>query len=181
MRNTRLFFLVLAVALVWAWSLPLVAQTDAGAGEDKYAKAKQVRKYLKQAVRELDAGDTEQALVCLDSVFLLDDSNADAHYYKALAFAHSGDTASARETLTAGVSKAPMSSKLKLFMAQFHLAASEIEQARSMVDAVLAIKPREGEALYLKGLVLLGQGDTTQALELLQKAAEIGLAKGGKR
>ena len=181
MRNAQRIFVVIAIVLVWALSQPLVAQTDAGAGDDKYARMKQVRNYLKQAVEGLDSGDNEKTMACLDSVFQLDDDNADAYYYQALAFVHSGDTASARETLVAGASKAPMSSQLRLFMAQIHLAAAEIEQAGSMVDAVLAIKPREGEALYLKGLVLLGQGDTTLALESLQKAAEIGLATGGDK
>jgi Tfp pilus assembly protein PilF len=180
MRNAQRLSLVLAVALIWALSLPLMAQTDAGSGVDKFAKMKQVRKYLKQAVDGLDIGDIDKAMVYLDSAFLLDDSNADAHYFKALALMQTGDTASASETLTAGISMAPMSSRLKLLMAQIHLAAAELEQAKALVDAVLAIKPRQGEALYLKGLVLLGQGDTTLALESFQKATEIGLAKGGK-
>ena len=52
--------------------------------------------------------------------------------------------------------------------------------ALELLNAVLAIKPKEGEALYLKGLALSHQGDTTQAVELYQKALDISLSKGSK-
>ena len=72
--------------------------------------------------------------------------------------------------LETGVEEAPLSSRLKLLLARLRLAEGRMDAAGGLVDDVLSVKPREEEALYLKGLIALERGDTTRAIDSWQKA-----------
>lgn len=167
-RILVVFVLVVAVAAA------------ASAQDDKYAKRKAARKLLKTAVENIDSGQYGVAMTILDSVLVVDAKNADAFYYHGLALIYSGDTALATQTLTEGTVVAPMSSRIKLMLARLHLKAGEYALAESLVSAVLAIKPREGEALYLKGSIALAQGDTAAAVASFEHALQAAMPEGGK-
>ena len=77
--------------------------------------------------------------------------------------------------LAEGVENAPLSSRLKLFLARLKLAQGDLEGATELLDQVLAIKPKEGEALYLRGLACLDRGDTLQAMEEWESALRFSL------
>ena len=170
----------LHLVLVAVLAVTVVVSAQEGAGDDKYAKLKQTRSLLKAAITDIDSGTYAPALVALDSVLALDPANADAYYYKGLATARAGDTAGAIALLSEGTSAAPLSSRLKVFLARLYLSTGEVDLAAGLIDAVLAIKPREGEARYLKGLTQLSQGDTSGAATSFEKALEIALPGDGK-
>ena len=67
--------------------------------------------------------------------------------------------------LAKGIEKSPLSSRLKLLLARSMIAEEQLAEASELIDAVLAIKPKEGEALFLKGIVFLAQGDTLKAIQ----------------
>jgi tetratricopeptide (TPR) repeat protein len=79
--------------------------------------------------------------------------------------------------LTVGIEKAPRSARLKLLAARLKLKGSDLESAMSLTEAVLAINPNQAEALYLKGLILMGQNDTVAAAPILEEAIRIALSK----
>jgi len=169
--------LVLALATLGA------VVTVAGPGytqANQDAVPRDSREHLKQARVALDEGAYAAAIAQADSVLAIDAVNADAFYYKGLAQVAVGDTAATVATLTRGVGVAPMSSRLKLFLARMYMAAGDLDGTDALVDAVLAIKPREGEALYLKGMVHWKRGELTEALELFDRSLEIGLAARGR-
>ena len=149
------------------------AQTDEDvARQARRQKMATCRAFLKTALASMDEGRYTEAEIALDSVLICDPDNPDAYYHKARIALHGDatDTTAAASALTTGVERAPRSTRLKLLLARVHLAGGKFDDAATLLDDVLAIKPREGEALYLKSLVLLNRADTTQALELMEKA-----------
>ena len=79
------------------------------------------------------------------------------------------------DTLTDGVRVAPLSSRLKILLGRLELLGGNVERASELTEGVLAIKPREGEALYLLGLIQLAEGDTTEAMDSWHRALEVSL------
>lgn len=169
-----------ATLLVLLLAASLCGQSDSPSGDDKQARLKLVRQHLKQAIKEAKSEQYPEALASLDSVLAIDEKNADAFYYKSLVFVHSGDTAAATEVLVEGTSKAPFSARIKLLLARLYLVDGKTDQAVQLIDTVLAIKPRLGEALYLKGMASAILSDSAAAVEALAKALEITLAGGGR-
>ena len=177
-RKLPLYLSILAV-FVLSWA-PALAQTDDPARADKRARLKQTRKLLKSATKATENGEYEKALAELDSVLALDDSNPDAYYYKGVAFTESADTAAAMAVLATGSEMAPLSSRIKLLLSRLLVSQGRAGEAAPLIDKVLAIKPREGEALYIRGLILMEQGDTTAAVASFQKALDVALGQESK-
>jgi Tfp pilus assembly protein PilF len=159
-----------AVLLTAALPAPVAGQSDDTDRQATIARMKQCRLFLKSANEYLGEGDFDSALIVLDSVLACDPKNPDAFYRKGEIFLAKGDTASAESAYAAGVSKAPLSARLKLSLARLKLAGGKDEEAAGLVDDVLAINPRSGEALYLKGITLLNAGDSAQAITQFQIA-----------
>lgn len=149
--------------------LTAFAQVD-GSDSDRKAILKLCRNLLKNAVTQMDSGNYDAALANLDSVFQCDPGNPDAFYYKALILGWRSDSASVMETLSEGTEKAPLSTRLKLMLARYLISRGSLDEAAVQIDMVLAIKPKEGEALFLKGLILEKQDDTNGALEMYRNA-----------
>jgi len=147
--------------------------------DDRKAMIKMCRSLLKEAVAEIDGGRFEPAVALLDSVFQCDPSNPDAFFYKAQILGWQADTAGVMELLASGVEKAPLSARLKLMLARYKIAVGSLEEASKLIDGVLAINARSGEALYLKGRIYQEQGDTLQAIETYKLALEH--TKGGTK
>lgn len=99
-----------------------------------------------------------------------DPNNADALFHFGRLMLWQGDSAGAISMLEAGVKEAPLSSRLKLLLARLKLAEGDIDVAAGLVLDVLSVKPREGEALYLRGRILLERGDTTRAVDSWEEA-----------
>lgn len=134
------------------------------------------RNLLKEAVADIDSGKYDEALTRLDSVFHCDQANPDAFYYKALILGWRADTVGVMKLLESGVEKAPLSSRLKVLLARYLIARGSHDKAWDHVESVLAIKPRECEALYLKGMILEERKDTAAAVETYRKALDISLS-----
>ncbi|MEE9553579.1 MAG: tetratricopeptide repeat protein [candidate division Zixibacteria bacterium] len=168
-------YLLLSI-LITALSPAFNAQGE-GSDPDRKALIKLCRGYLKNARTQMDSGNYDIASAYLDSVFQCDSKNPDAFYYKARILASLGDTTGVIDLLSDGVVKAPRSSRLKLILARYLISRGSPNDAVEHIDNVLAIKPREGEALYLKGQISQARGDTTAAVELYQKALDVSLGK----
>lgn len=180
MNIGRTIFLVLVVLATFFHVATVCAQSENSQKSDKRARAKQTRKILKGAVKNFEKRDYQTALVQLDSVIALIVSNPDGYYYKGLIQTRLGDTSAAIETLARGVSQAPMSSRIKLLLARLYIDAGRVDDAFLLIGRVLAIKPREGEALYLRGLVEMHKGDTSSATVTFNQALDLALSKGKK-
>jgi uncharacterized protein HemY len=176
MRYSGVILVVIATVL-----LPLTAggQTDDDTArkEARRAQIRQCRAILQETLRQFETGDYDSARVLLLDARKCDPKNPDVFFHSARVALHFGDTTKATSLLHDGIAAAPLSSRLKLYLARLRLAAGAAAAADSLVSQVLAIKPREGEALYLKGEVLLYQGDSTQALDYWQRAVERGLKR----
>ncbi len=140
---------------------------------DRRKTIKLCRQYLKTAVKHLDNGDYKSAVILLDSVLICDSKNPDGYYYLGKTYLLLGDTTQAVEKLSTGVTKAPMSSRLKLLLARLRLNDNRLDESQALIDQVLAIKPHNAEALFLKGMLLTAQADTASAVEQYRKALEI--------
>ncbi len=146
--------------------------------EEKRAKRKQVRLYLKKSRTYFDAQQVDSAYIYIDSLLHFDPKNVDGYYYKGLIELKNNDTTKADSTLTQGVAVAPLSTRIKILLARIKIEKKEYQQASELLDSILKIKPNEAETLYLRGLTYLYQNDTTKALEYLQHGLETALDKG---
>lgn len=153
-------------------------------GADKKISRKEIikqnRLLMKESIKLIDNNKLDSAVIFLDSILSLDKKNPDAHYYKGFIFLEKGDTITAMTVLTDGISKSPMSTRLKILSSKILLNQGDYTEAGILLDKILAIKPKENEALYLKGVSLLEANDTVAAIEKFQKALGIAFPKGKK-
>ncbi|HWR81985.1 MAG TPA: tetratricopeptide repeat protein [Candidatus Deferrimicrobium sp.] len=153
----------------------LLAQLPEDAAEKRLAQQRQCRAWLRSALDFRQQGKPADALLVLDSVLLCDAKNPDAYYLRSRLLIENGDTTGAITALRLGAAEAPLSTRLKLFLARLLIARSDFSEAASLVDAVLRIKPHEGEALYLRGVLDLKSGNEAAALDHLELALKYGL------
>ncbi|MEE8575782.1 MAG: tetratricopeptide repeat protein [candidate division Zixibacteria bacterium] len=175
----RLLFCSCPILLVLMLSIPapLVAQSGSSDGLSAKERRKESRRLLKQVRNSFVDGELAAALASVDSILAIDEGNPDAYHYWGRILIRQADTLLADSVLDAGIEHAPKSSRLKLYLSRIRLKQGKTESALSLAEGVLAIKPRESEALYLKGMALVQQGDSAQATEVLQRATEIALAR----
>ncbi len=163
--------------------LPAAALPLRSPAAEKTADRREVirrgRLMLKEAVRQIRSGELDSASTNLESILAEDPKNADAFYHAARVLVRRGDTTAAVARLEDGVRAAPLSSRLKLFLARLRIAAGDLDGAGELVGKVLAIKPREAEALYLKGWILVERGDTAGAADAWHEALRFTLERGG--
>ncbi len=131
---------------------------------------KESRRLLKEATTRLDDRQFDESIVYLDSVLLVDDKNPDAYYYKSQALLEMGDTAGGAEVVSQGVKLAPRSSRLKILLGYIRINEGNYNEVIRLMDEILMFKPNESEALYLKGWSFVNKGDSSAALEMLEKA-----------
>ena len=172
----RLTTVLAVVCLLIAGSLP--AQSDQDTKDDKKRKRAEARRLLRLVKADFEAAQFDVATVRVDSLLSVDSNNADAYYYKGRIGASIGDTTAAIAALESGSEAAPKSSRIKTYLARLYLVQNRAAEAVEILDQVLAIKPNECAVLYLKGQGLLRVSDTAGALEALQTALQIQLAKG---
>jgi Flp pilus assembly protein TadD len=139
---------------------------------DKKQERARIGSMIKESQRQLAAEQYDSVTVTLDQVRELDPDNPDAFYYQALTHLALADTAQALTVLSDGVERAPLSSRLKLLLARLLLYDGNYDEAESVLNTLLRFKPRDPETLYLRGLVSLAKGDSTQALDNWQTALE---------
>ena len=158
----------------------LLAQDSGLTKKEKRKLARQTRATYKSAVKHFEVSEYDSALILIDSVLKMDSSNPDAYFYAGRIHLIKGDTTAAEAVLEQGLIATPRSSRLKILMARLKLASNDLPSALELTEAVLGFKPHEAEALYIKGMCLLVQGDTTAAVDILEQAAEIAINKDGK-
>lgn len=149
-------------------------ETDKQVRREAMKKSKQ---FLAEAIDAYDAARLDNASAFLDSARYYDPENPDIIYYNSLVLTAKNDTSAAMANLREGSEKAPLSRRIKILLARLEIAHNNYTEASAIIDRVLAINPREGEALYLKGLILLAEGDSTGAAVILKEALEIAMDK----
>lgn len=178
----RLAVLALFIGFVITVMSPASVSSQAADSDRQttIVRMKQCRLFLKSAKEYVAEGAYDSALIVLDSVLACDPKNPDGFFRKGQIHLYTGDTAAAVATFASGVERAPMSSRMKLALARLKLIAGATEEASSLIDNVLAIKPRQSEALYLRGMCSLASGDSTVAIERFQKALDLTFARDKK-
>ncbi len=168
----RIVLIVLTIS-IGSFLLPSFAfsQDDASAKDARRKNKKICRQLLRSAKISFRDGAYNEAKAFLDSLILCDISNPDAYYFLSKINLVRGDTHAAESQASTGIEKAPKSSRLKLLLARIKISLGDYAKALELTESVLKIKPREGKALYYKGLALKGLGDPT-AINILEKAVE---------
>jgi tetratricopeptide (TPR) repeat protein len=156
---------------LWLAGIMLLAIT--GSADDKTATSSanprlETRRLLRAADASCKQGEMDNALASLDSVLAIDSSNPDGYYLKGKITLMNGDSAAAIEILNEASQVAPRSTRIKLLLARIHLNKGSWEEPLTLTENVLAIKPMDGEASYLRGWGLLLQGDTAQATKIFE-------------
>ena len=150
------------------------ADSQDGSGrEERREQLQRSRALLSEALEQIDAGDDAAAEETLRAVLEIDAANADAHYLLGRTLLAGGDSAAAVAIVAQGVELAPFSTRLKLLLARVQLATGGAEEAGALLDDVLRIHARDGEALYLRGLAHLALGDSVAALSVWRKSLAI--------
>jgi tetratricopeptide (TPR) repeat protein len=166
----RLLVLFQIVPAILAWLFMLLpVETPA---TDRMEMRIKVSTLLKESRQMYHAAQYDSALVLLDQIQKLDPNNQDAFYILALNYLAMADSGKAISTLNQGIKLAPLSSRLKLLLARLHLKNNNLDEAGTLITTVLRFKTKHSEALYLKGLLSLAQGDTLKTLESWQSALE---------
>lgn len=168
MRNLLRYYILILFVILLAVNITSQELTQ----EEKRTQKKEIRRLLKDCVSQYNLEDYNTVDIIADSILILENDNADALYYKSLSYYNKGDTAAAVEYLRHGVEISPLSSRLKILLSRIYLTKNNTVEAIGVIDGVLAIKPNLSEALYLKGLALLAQNDSTQAVVFFKQALE---------
>jgi len=158
-------------------STPVMGQESQDQKQMRRERIKQSRLLLKSAVKFINAAEYDSASVMLDSILTLDAKNPDAFYYQANIRLYLRDSAGAVEILTRAIEQAPLSTRLKLLLSRLKLKSGAFQEAANLLDSILAIKSRQGEALYLRGIAHLKLADTSKAIDMLQQAGKVAMAK----
>jgi len=159
----------LSLCLVGAFLLTGNGDAEENAAPSSSNIRLETRKLLRAADAEYQQGNLDKALVHLDSVLSLDPSNPDGYYLKGKIILTCGDTSAAHEILVEATQKAPRSNRIKLLLARIHLEQGHWEEPLTLTRSVLAIKPLDGEAMYLLGWGLFLSGDTAQTIEIFEQ------------
>ncbi len=146
--------------------------------EEKRAKRKNVRLYLKKSIAYFNNHQLDSASLYIDSLLTLAPKNPDAYYYLGLIHIENADTTLADSVLSQGSDVAPLSTRIKILLSRIKIEQKDFEASAELLDAILRIKPREPETLYLRGITYLHMNDTTKAIEYLKHGLERALVKG---
>lgn len=180
MISRPLVFHLLSLSIISALLFASTGNTEDSTGRSSRNHLQETRVLLRAAHTDFNDGKFGDALVLLDSILIIDAKQADAYYLKAKIILHQGDSAAAAGILEEATQSAPRSTRIKLLLTRVYLNQGLWEKPLVLTDEVLAIKPGNGEAEYLKGWGLLISGDTQKALDLFESALTTAL-DGGRR
>lgn len=169
--------IILFVVGIWISTIAAAVADDPLTRAERREHITQCRDLLKESLRRIEQEDSDSALALLEAARECDPKNPDVYYHAARVLLRKSDTLEAISQLSFGVEKAPLSTRLRLLLSRLLIARRAVGEAEEHIDRVLAIKPREGEALYLKGLIHMANGDSTGALEIWQNALENSLTQ----
>lgn len=147
---------------------------------DRQTTIQRSRALLLEAQEAFAVGETDTALARLEMVLEEDPANPDAFYFIGLIKLSHADTSGAEVALTNGVKLAPLSRRLKLLLARVWVEAGKTDEAEALVAEVMAIRPRDLDALYIRGLIALARNDSTEAIGLWETALTEELGGGEK-
>lgn len=148
----------------------LFLNVEAAMATDRQAVIQRSRALLTEAQEAFAVGQTDTALARLESVLSEDPSNPDAFYFIGLIKLSHADTSGAEVALVEGVRLAPLSRRLKLLLARVWVEAGKTSEAEELVAEVMSLRPRDVDALYIKGLIALARSDSTAAVEFWDTA-----------
>lgn len=165
----RFLFAIIPVfcAVLFTFDKPAFGQAEE---KSRSEIRKESRRLLKEATALLDNQQFDESIVYLDSVLSMDNKNPDAYYFKSLALLDKGDSTAGADVAEQGVKQAPRSSRLKILLGYIHINNGRDDEVIALMDQILMFKPNESEALYLKGRSYINKGDSSAALEMLEKA-----------
>lgn len=144
--------------------------TEPTMAADRQVIIKHSRALLSEAQAAFAAGESDTALARLESILIEDPANPDAFYFIGLIKLSDADTSGAEVALVEGVRLAPMSRRLKLLLARVWVEAGKTTEAEELVGEVMSLRPRDVDALYIKGLIALASSDSTAAIEIWDTA-----------
>ncbi len=158
------------MVILWCLCAGLFLCVDGADAADRQAVIQRSRALLSEAQAAFAAGQTDTALARLESVLTEDPANPDAYYFIGLIKLSEADTSGAEVALVEGVRLSPLSRRLKLLLARVWVEAGKTVEAEELIAEVMSLRPRDVDALYIKGLIALARNDSTAALEIWDSA-----------
>lgn len=133
---------------------------------------------IDQGMALIEQLDYENALPCFDAALVNGENAQLALRGQGLAYMGLSQYDMAAESLERALSYSDakldqIDFDMNYYLATAYYRMGELDQARGVYEAIVALRPKEAAAYYLKGVVELQQGDTQSAQADFDKAVEI--------
>lgn len=130
----------------------------------------EIQAFLDSARTLHDQGDDEKATLQLRNVLQLDGANVEANLMMAEYYENRHDWARMFGHLERVIERDPSSIAARLKIARLMLMQNEFDSAAEQVAAVEAQEPDNAQAMMLRGVLVLREGDQNGGLELAKRA-----------
>ena len=118
---------------------------------------------LNEAVRAIQAGETDRAINILNGVISQDPQNGEAYLIRGIANLQGGNTLRAIDDFSRTIDIIPSSSSAYVFRGDALIAAGDAEAALADYNYALFLNPRDIQAYIGRGTLYNQQGETTLA------------------
>lgn len=133
----------------------------------------QKQKYLESGKRYETEGKYREATIQFSNALKVDRNFAPAHYELAKTYMQLGSMIAAYQELQRTVSLNPGNIQARVDLGNMLLAGGLPDRAKEQANTILAAQPNNADAYALLSHVAQKQGDTAQALTMIQKAISI--------
>ena len=133
----------------------------------------QKQKYLESGKRYEKDGKYREATIQFSNALKVDRNFAPAHYELAKTYMQLGSMIAAYQELQRTVSLNPGNIEARVDLGNMLLAGGVPDRAKEQANTILAAQPNNADAYALLSHVAQKQGDTAQALAMIQKAISL--------
>lgn len=133
----------------------------------------QKQKYLESGKRYEKEGKYREATIQFSNALKVDRNFAPAHYELAKTYMQLGSMIAAYQELQRTVSLNPGNIQARVDLGNMLLAGGLPDRAKEQANTILAAQPNNADAYALLSHVAQKQGDSTQALAMIQKAISL--------
>ena len=135
--------------------------------------AKKADTYLQNGKKLFETQQYDKATLEFKNALQINNKLADAFYYLALLEEKKQNWQTMYADLSEAVKLAPNHSQASIKLAQLKLLSGQDEEARQVVEKVLAIAPENTDAMAVKAAILFKQGNKNEAVALTDKVLQL--------
>ena len=123
---------------------------------------------LERALGAMNADRDDEAMRLLDALLVQEPAHVHGRYLKAALHAQAGQMDLAEAGLRAVVADAPGLVMVRFQLGQLLLIRGAVEETRDLLEPITSLPPDIALGAYARGLLALGEGDTTTAIAELE-------------